>query len=95
MKRINPDTNKVFKQGDKRPSTDKQDGRIFYSYDSRKERMKNGFFAESWRTQKAYDKKKTQDKDKAYICCCSQPERGIFSYVSDLQKSSFQPIVQA
>ena len=38
---------------------------------------------------------KTQDKDKAYICCCSQPERGIFSYVSDLQKSSFQPIVQA
>ena len=63
MKRINPDTKKVFKQGDKRPSTDKQDGKIFYGYDSRKERMKNGFFAESWRTQEAYDKKKAQSRD--------------------------------
>ena len=63
MKRINPDTNKPFKQGDKRPSSDKQDGRIFMSYDSRKKRMKAGFFYEDWRTQEAYDKKKAKNRD--------------------------------
>tara|TARA_X000000950_G_scaffold142478_1_gene176616 strand:+ start:246 stop:782 length:537 start_codon:yes stop_codon:yes gene_type:complete len=63
VKRINPDTKKAFKQGDKRPSSDIQDSKVFYSYDLRKKRMKNGFFGESWRTQEAYKKKKAQGRD--------------------------------
>lgn len=47
IKRINPDTGKTFKIKDKRPNTDKQDGRIFtaYTYDRV---LKNGYFVEQW-----------------------------------------------
>lgn len=46
MKRINPDTGKEFIRGDKRPSKDKQDGRIFRGY--MKRIKKDGYFAEQW-----------------------------------------------
>ena len=49
MKRINSDTKKVFKQGDKRPSTDKQDGKVFYMYKSKSNvSPKTGYQYEWW-----------------------------------------------
>jgi hypothetical protein len=49
MKRINPDTDKPFKRGDKRPSSDVQDGKVFCRY--KKERIKKtGYIQEEWQT---------------------------------------------
>lgn len=47
MKRINPDTNKIFKRYDKRPSTYKQDNRLFHSYNTTRIN-KDGYYQESW-----------------------------------------------
>ena len=54
MKRINPDTGKPFKRGDKRPSTDVQDGKIFNSYRFNRIQIggeKAGLFVEDWITE--------------------------------------------
>ena len=45
-KRKNPDTNKLFQKGDKRPEGDKQDGKFFYRYTSTVKN--NGYFTEFW-----------------------------------------------
>jgi hypothetical protein len=57
MKRINPDTGKEFQRGDKRPSTDKQDGMLFQSYRNTIAK-KSGFYRENWRNANAFSKKK-------------------------------------
>lgn len=57
MKRINPDTGKEFQRGDKRPSTDKQDGMFFLNY-RKTIAKKSGFNTEIWRHKNAFSKKK-------------------------------------
>lgn len=49
MKRINPDTGKPFKSGDKRPSSDIQDRKVFLQYLLRLNK-KTGLFSERWIT---------------------------------------------
>ena len=49
MKRKNPDTGLHFKRGDKRPSTDPQDGKVFYKYKKPRHYLKYGDFEfEKW-----------------------------------------------
>ena len=58
MKRINPDTGKPFKRGDKRPSTDVQDGKIFNGYRCNRIQIggeKAGFYGERWVTHDKID----------------------------------------
>ena len=50
MKRVNPETNKLFVRGDTR-----EDGLIFHQYQTKKLR-KTGFFGESWLCQEAYER---------------------------------------
>lgn len=57
MKRINPDTKKPFKRGDKRPPTYKQDGRLFHSY-MKKRVNSDGFYGENWYKPKALKSEK-------------------------------------
>ena len=47
MKRINPDTGKPFKRGDKRPSGDVQDGKVFFTYKNHRIK-KTGLTQEYW-----------------------------------------------
>tara|TARA_B110000879_G_scaffold47029_1_gene66215 strand:+ start:293 stop:988 length:696 start_codon:yes stop_codon:yes gene_type:complete len=51
MRRINQDTGKEFKRGDVRPSTYKQDGRLFHSYKNKIQ--SDGCHAENWYTSEA------------------------------------------
>tara|TARA_X000001382_G_scaffold99003_3_gene73424 strand:- start:2111 stop:3055 length:945 start_codon:yes stop_codon:yes gene_type:complete len=50
MKRLNSDTGKPFKKGDRRPSSDKQDGKIFLIY-YKKLSKKTGYKFERWVTE--------------------------------------------
>lgn len=64
-KRINPDTNKFFVRGDKRPEGEKQDGRVFNCY-SGKIRVRGdlaGTYGEDWQTIEAWEKQKKGSKD--------------------------------
>jgi hypothetical protein len=54
MKRINPDTGKIFKKGDIRPSNYKQDGRLFHSYNMSRIQG-DGYCQESWYTKDKLD----------------------------------------
>lgn len=60
VKRLNPENNKVFVRGDSRPSSDKQDDKVFFCY--RPYVKKNGYQAERWVTKadlKILNKKKS------------------------------------
>jgi len=46
LKRINPDTGKFFKRGDKKPKFMKQDGKVFLKYEPN--RFKDGMHFEYW-----------------------------------------------
>jgi len=64
-KRINPDTNKFFVRGDKRPVGEKQDGRVFSGY-SGKIRTRGEFvgtYKEDWQTIEAWAKRQKASKD--------------------------------
>ncbi len=50
MKRLNPDTGKPFKKGDRRPSSDKQDGKFFLVY-AGKLIKSTGYKSERWVTE--------------------------------------------
>ena len=63
MKRINPDTGKVFTAGDPRPEGDPQDGKVFIQY--RKSQLENEYFAEYWLLPSDREKqKKVRDETK-------------------------------
>jgi len=64
MKRINPDTNKEFLRGDKRPSTDKQDGKLFLCYQS-KIIKSTGLNYETWYGEKRFNEFKEAEKNRA------------------------------
>ncbi|MBV12922.1 MAG: hypothetical protein CMC52_02380 [Flavobacteriaceae bacterium] len=57
MKRINPDTGKVFIAGDPRPRGDVQDGKVFNQYNS-SHHQKNGYFSETWIASSSKEKLK-------------------------------------
>lgn len=50
MKRVNPETNKLFVRGDIR-----EDGLVFHQYQTKKLR-KTGFFGEAWLRQEVYER---------------------------------------
>lgn len=56
IKRINPDTGDIFRIRDKRPSTDKQDGKLFFSYRAKRFTDKNGYRLENWYDKSQYEK---------------------------------------
>ena len=69
MKRLNPENGKSFKRGDRRPSTDNQDGLLFLQY-RRDYIKKDGYFGEKWATQeeiKAHNKKNNINRKKNKI----------------------------
>ena len=57
MKRLNPNTNAPFKQGDLR-----EDGYVFRNYKYPRPLTKNGYFQESWVSQESNEKIKQQIK---------------------------------
>lgn len=57
MKRINPDTNELFKKRDSRPSTEKQDGKLFDKYRA-SEIKKDGYCVEVWVNPSKFDSSK-------------------------------------
>lgn len=63
-KRINPDTNKIFVRGDKRPQGEKQDERVFISYLGKiRTRGENkGTYQEDWQVKEGLENKREKSK---------------------------------